>query len=141
MKKTAFNKLKVGDRVLVSGSQDTKELFAEPGVLVDHDSGAGFVLVKFDTWAEGHGEGDHEWYFYDFDAKCFTITVDKPEKPKATKRPHGAQEYKGNGKHAWEYVTKQTERLRVPGGWLYRDSANAGATVFVPVPEVVGYAV
>ena len=58
--------------------------------------------------------------------------------PKA--RSHGAQEYKGNTKHRWEDVTSggHTQRLRVPGGWLYMTS---GTTVFVPVPQAVGYAV
>lgn len=56
--------------------------------------------------------------------------------------PHGAQEYNGNGNHEWEPVTQDetTERLRVPGGWLYSvaydDVTN---TVFVPTPSVVGY--
>ena len=59
------------------------------------------------------------------------------------KRPHGAQEYKGNGEHSWEPVgdhMNYTFRLRVPGGWLYR-YAHEGAMTFVPVPEVVGYKV
>jgi len=59
-------------------------------------------------------------------------------------RPHGPQEYKGNGQHSWEVVvpagrtTGQTMRLRVPGGWVYRYGVN-GAPVFVPMPAVVGY--
>lgn len=57
---------------------------------------------------------------------------------KKPKRPHGAQEYKGNGKHDWEPVIGETERLRVPGGWLYQGKYD---TVFVPVPEAVGYVV
>jgi hypothetical protein len=64
-------------------------------------------------------------------------------------RPRGPQEYKGNGKHKWEFVTDcdetdtVTERLRVPGGWLYRDRTEieTGAGVFVPVPETVGYVI
>lgn len=58
--------------------------------------------------------------------------------PKTKKRPHGAQEYKGNGKHGWEEVTGVTSRLRVPGGWLYETECSV---VFVPVPAAVGYAV
>lgn len=69
------------------------------------------------------------------------------EKTKA--RPRGAQEYKGNGKHLWQDVTEDgtSKRLRVPGGWLYNtavyvdDEFVSADTVFVPVPEVVGYAV
>lgn len=67
------------------------------------------------------------------------------------KSPNGAQAYRGNGKHGWETVTGGTERLRVPGGWLYRTTATklnvigkedvSVTTAFVPVPEVVGYAV
>lgn len=54
------------------------------------------------------------------------------------KRPHGAQEYRGNGSHNWEPVSGPTQRLRVPGGWLY---AHFGALTFVPVPEIVGYVI
>jgi hypothetical protein len=60
------------------------------------------------------------------------------------KRPHGAQEYKGNGNHEWEAVAEGTERLRVPGGWIYSvtyEGDVASTSVFVPVPNVVGYAV
>jgi hypothetical protein len=60
--------------------------------------------------------------------------------PTKKKRPHGAQEYKGNGNHEWEDVVGFTSRLRVPGGWLYRDGPSE-TMCFVPVPEVVGYAV
>lgn len=54
------------------------------------------------------------------------------------KSPKGEQQYKGNGKHYWTKVTGETKRLRVPGGWLYN---TGNASVFVPIPEVVGYAV
>lgn len=74
-------------------------------------------------------------------------------------RPHGAQEYRGNGSHKWEEVTVDprgaghTYRLRVPGGWLYRtvatfpdlgapnDDVVAPSTVFVPLPAMVGYVI
>jgi hypothetical protein len=56
------------------------------------------------------------------------------------KRPDGAQEYQGNGNHKWEPVANGTERLRVPGGWMYRDGYTSSA-VFVPVPQAVGYVV
>jgi hypothetical protein len=47
------------------------------------------------------------------------------------------QKYRGNGEHAWEYVTDNTFRLRVPGGWVYRygtqlDEAVAMTTVVMP---------
>ena len=66
-----------------------------------------------------------------------------PLKPKFTRidaAPKGAQEYKGNGKHEWERVEKDgvTDRLRVPGGWLYRDGFH-NTVSFVPMPDVVGY--
>lgn len=59
----------------------------------------------------------------------------------AKARPHGPQEYKGNGKHEWENVTPITFRLRVPGGWLYSQENFDGprTTTFVPMPKVVGY--
>lgn len=65
----------------------------------------------------------------------------KTEKQK--KSPNGAQKYFGNGEHEWEPVVDPlTERLRVPGGWLYRDCSYDNATmVFVPCPDAVGYAV
>jgi hypothetical protein len=56
------------------------------------------------------------------------------------KRPHGPQEYKGNGNHDWEEVTEDTLRLRVPGGWLYKDRSYTCMT-FVPVPQTVGYVI
>lgn len=63
---------------------------------------------------------------------------------------HGPQEYKGNGKHAWQQVTVSSgeqpmmARLRVPGGWLYAQRDNAThaistAQTFVPLPDVVDY--
>jgi hypothetical protein len=53
--------------------------------------------------------------------------------------------YKGNGNHEWEEVCDgsigmwRTVRLRVPGGFLYL--YGDGVPVFVPMPDVVGYAV
>ncbi len=62
-----------------------------------------------------------------------------PTPPLCARRdPHGAQEYKGNGKHHWENVSVGTRRLRVPGGWLY--SSITGST-FVPMPGCVGYSI
>jgi hypothetical protein len=55
-----------------------------------------------------------------------------------------SQEYLGNGNHKWEQVIIESghrlERLRVPGGWLYRDLRTA-TLVFVPMPEVVKHKV
>jgi hypothetical protein len=64
-----------------------------------------------------------------------------PAPAPAKKSPHGAQKYLGNGAHTWEMVSGAAlgvRRLRVPGGWLYRDSYT-DTTVFVPMPDVVGY--
>jgi len=74
--------------------------------------------------------------------------------PVAKARPHGAQEYRGNGNHKWEEVSVDakgaghTYRPRVPGGWLYRTvssdtkgNTDAQSTTFVPMPNTVGYAV
>jgi hypothetical protein len=143
MLKKAFDALKVGDRVVVSGTQDGKQFSFDVGTVV--------MPARYeDTWSDGHGVGEHEWCFYDYDRKQFTIKADlklEPAKvePKPKKRPHGAQEYKGNGKHKWETVTGETMRLRVPGGWLYGEYSRRIDRVvnstFVPVPQAVGYAV
>ncbi len=52
--------------------------------------------------------------------------------------PSGKEKYLGNGSHTWESVTDFTDRLRVPGGWLYRCDGNIA---FVPLPAAIGYAV
>jgi hypothetical protein len=69
------------------------------------------------------------------------------------------QDYRGNGGHDWELVIYRsggdqiiddTSRLRVPGGWLYRNWAvglvngkDKGfvTMTFVPMPEVVKHKV
>jgi len=64
-------------------------------------------------------------------------------------KPRGKQAYKGNGNHEWETVLDEgiddegdlydgMERLRVPGGWLYR-SCGASAMTFVPLTDAIGY--
>jgi hypothetical protein len=152
MFKKAFFALKAGDRVAVTGTQDGKAFEFEVGTIIDSPYVSEFErLVRFDTWSDGHGVGDHEWSFEETNRKKFSITpfvetktVVKDE-PKPRKRPHGAQEYKGNGKHKWERVTGETMRLRVPGGWLYGEYSRRIDRVvnstFVPVPQAVGYAV
>jgi hypothetical protein len=151
MLKKAFDALKVGDRVVVTGTQDGLKFEFEAGTIVQpaRYEDADTRRIRFDTWANGHGVGDHEWCFYDIDRRKFEITVVKLEpvkvEPKPKKRPHGAQEYKGNGKHHWETVTAETKRLRVPGGWLYGEYSRRIDRIvnstFVPVPQAVGYAV
>lgn len=146
MKKTDFKKLKVDQRVLVTGTQSGKTFSNAPGVVVGVDND-GDRTVRFDNWREGHGHQDRQWAFYADDYRNFDIRPEpvKAVEPKPRKRPHGAQEYKGNGKHHWETVTGDTKRLRVPGGWLYGEYSHRLSRVvnheFVPVPQVVGYAV
>jgi hypothetical protein len=70
------------------------------------------------------------------------VDVTVPAAPR--RRVNGSQKYQGNGAHSWELVTgnngDKTERLRVPGGYIYRDNIACAAT-FVPMPDAVGYAV
>ncbi len=101
----------------------------------------GDVLVRFskdDAEGQGHGKDNREWYINEDDLELVAH--------KARKAPHGPQEYKGNGKHAWELVVSRTgsdapsvHRLRVPGGWIYKPRFSGG--VFVPTPEAIGYKV
>jgi hypothetical protein len=129
-----MSKFKVGDRVRVvdAGNNDADCLDGMEGVVVKDG------CVEFEGWTEGHSGPYHDcrtscWYVQDEDL----VKIKKTKK----KRPHGKQEYKGNGKHTWEEVTDDpvsTYRLRVPGGWLYTADGNVA---FVPVPTVVGYEV
>jgi hypothetical protein len=131
-------KFKVGDKVVVvvGGESTTGWTFGKTGTVVRVDDDA-MALVRFkkvDALERGHGPGNREW-FLDEDELVLAP-------PKDRKAPKGPQAYKGNGKHEWEYVTYSTERLRVPGGWLYRFASASGSDIsFVPVPEAVGYAV
>jgi hypothetical protein len=91
--------------------------------------------VAFDRngWLDLTGR-DHCWYI---GSEWLTKVEEKPAKPPQT--------YKGNGKHEWQHVamdgqTFAVRRLRVPGGWLYRDE-RVKAMVFVPMPEVVKHKV
>jgi hypothetical protein len=150
MFKIAFKRLKVGQRVYVVGSCDGKSFDGEVGTIVEgHHDDSYERLVRFDTWSDGHGVGGREWGFYDTDVKDFSIRnhVDPKPEPVVVKKkaPKGPQQYRGNGKHAWERVTGETMRLRVPGGWLYGEYSRRIDRVvnstFVPVPQAVGYAV
>lgn len=154
MRTREFNKLTVGQRVIVDGEMDAKTFHNEPGIIVKGVECYHDVTVKFDRDISGWGDEDRLWGFEVSEVRKFDI-VPEPVKaeapkvePKPKKRPHGAQEYKGNGKHSWEKVTSGdltiTERLRVPGGWVYRDRSLTGyakTSTFVPVPQAVGYAV
>jgi hypothetical protein len=109
---------------------------------------------------------DHDYFYLDahrarqlYNAIGEEMGFNKPAPPRQP-APKGAQAYRGNGQHKWEPVTEDTKgagytyRLRVPGGWVYRtvttlpkltefdeDTPMAQSTVFVPVPDVVGYAI
>lgn len=152
MKKADFKKLNAGDRVVVTGIQDETKFAGEAGLIISKEHDTNIVHVLFDKWNAGHGINDRQWNFEEQQARNFTIKVQHaaPVKPTVVKKwPHGAQEYKGNGKHKWEPVERDgiadttTVRLRVPGGWLYRVTCGTytKAMTFVPVPQAVGYAV
>jgi hypothetical protein len=152
MLKKTFAALTAGDRVVVTGTQSEAKFEFEVGTVVrpSPSDGPHIRRIRFDTWSDGHGVGDHEWCFYDYNARALAITpfVETKkvvEEPKKKKAPKGPQQYKGNGKHAWERVTADTMRLRVPGGWLYGEYSHRLSRVtnstFVPVPQAVGYAV
>jgi hypothetical protein len=127
----------VGDAVISSGDNYTESLI---GTVVE--VGASMCLVQFPSWNKGHNgdtsDGSTDKWWVDNEHLSKVCVEKKNEKKK--KAPKGKQEYKGNGKHSWETVVDTVSRLRVPGGWLYRDDRNM-ATVFVPVPQAVGYAV
>lgn len=152
---------KVGDQVI----SDATKSYWHSGLEGEVVSGIrDAVLVRFKGYRGtlGHSgqdasgkENRQHWNFTDnyyttpngrldlllpFTPVAEVVTKAKP------KSPHGKQEYKGNGKHDWEAVvtdaisTWTLKRLRVPGGWLYRDIFGNSLT-FVPVPSVVGYKV
>lgn len=151
MRTREWRKLKVGDRVSVTGTMSNAVFAGEKGVVIDYYSDASDNIhrtIKFDTWRGGWESSHDHWTFNVKECRHYNITVlpeVKPEPIKAAKkRPHGKQEYKGNGKHEWENVTFCTERLRVPSGWLYSTRAGFNcdpAVTFVPMPEAVGYEV
>jgi hypothetical protein len=118
------------------------------GTVVEIDGD--YVGVEFKGWADGHDGPfkDHRktcWNFFDVQKQLLVIepTPVKPEPAPKVAKPD--QSYKGNGKHTWECVvvggvlSPRTERLRVPGGWLYKPRATSA--VFVPMPEVVKHKV
>jgi hypothetical protein len=52
-----------------------------------------------------------------------------------------SQEYRGHGEHDWEPDLRSgMQRLRVPGGWLYRFNYTT-TTTLVPLPDVVKHKV
>jgi Neuraminidase (sialidase) len=136
-----YSEFPVGAEVVVTavtyGGQDVE--VGKKGVVVKSDQD-GRALVKFSDCSEwGYA---NTWYFDDdgIDGSIELVAKSKVAVEKKKKAPKGPQAYKGNGKHSWETVVENVQRLRVPGGWLYRDDRNM-ATVFVPVPQAVGYAV
>lgn len=143
--------LRIGDEVEVTKPGYSKMPIGLKGKVVARSEKYG-VCVEFAGWDGGHSaysEGfedpsESRWHFKNKDDGA--IRKVKPE-AKAKKAPKGKQAYKGNGKHLWEDVLAEgisygyrTKRLRVPGGWLYRSDMDT-ASVFVPTPAVVGYAI
>ena len=156
---TKATDFKVGDKV---HSNSKKYWYSGyDGVVISVRTEA--VGVRFPKYAghEGHnGEAvppraRNCWFFSEgvplSSSGSISLLVPGVVKVAKPKKPHGAQEYKGNGKHTWEKVNKDDNdfftvvRLRVPGGWLYSEEravdCEASNMVFVPVPSVVGYKV
>jgi hypothetical protein len=73
VKKTDFQKLKVGQRVTVTGEYDGYTFDQEIGTVVPTE----FIspLIRFDTWSHGHGAGQREWHFGEEGVRTFNITV------------------------------------------------------------------
>jgi hypothetical protein len=71
-----------GARVYVSGEQDGEEFCCNVGTIVRVD-GEGEdhmnVLIRFDDWSNGHGEGHNEWHFREADRDEWTITGNNHE--------------------------------------------------------------
>lgn len=136
------NKFKVGDEVECWSTLADDNPNGLKGTVVAVEDGQ--VEVAFPGWTEGHSgkasEGNDRWYFWPDNSNWDEEYIKLVEKPKKAKASKAKQTYKGNGKHTWELVIEGTVRLRVPGGWLYRDTF-VGGTTFVPVPEVVGHVI
>ena len=115
---------------------------------VEHHDAYGPGFVRFTVDCPGRTIGSAQFNLSvsgaealrDVLSSLFPVKNEVTDKPvTAYASPHGAQEYKGNGKHDWEEVgDSNVRRLRVPGGWLYRIGFTA-SSVFVPLPDVVGY--
>ena len=123
-------KLKVGDQVKSTIDVGTEGL---KGMIVGiKDS---FYEVQFEGWDLGHNGSSEDnnirdrWYLTDSEVK---VVLRKTTTSKQT--------YRGNGKHNFEMVVENgygdVMRLRVPGGWLYRDLGSC-STVFVPLVDVM----
>lgn len=100
-----------------------------------------FVQLKGTHSGQGIYRRDEMKKLRDFLNATYPVATVTPRK--AGKAPSKAkQAYKGNGKHQWEKVTTNTERLRVPDGWLYSVYQGvARAVTFVPLPKIVGHAI
>jgi hypothetical protein len=138
------SEFKIGDKVRVSENypKDIDDGFAGCVGELWRACGDGWdVGFDHDGWRDTTGR-DHCWYI---ESEWLTKVEEKPKKPPQTYKGNGTQTYKGNGKHEWQHVamdgqTFAVRRLRVPGGWLYRDE-RVKAMVFVPMPEVVKHKV
>jgi hypothetical protein len=120
----------------------SSEPFGLPSVHVRRDRDGDITLLQ-DESSFPSDRQDEVILSQTMAAQLVAFLAPQPAAPAPAKRaaPKGAQQYRGNGNHEWETVTTRsgTDRLRVPGGWLYR--FNNTTLAFVPVPDAVGYAV
>lgn len=153
----------IGDEVLVG--ENGRWCAGMFGIVVGVEHDGYEVEVEFPGATEGGHRGNSEedgvynrWFFYD-DGEPSADSVDNLTvitpiaKPAALAK--AGQAYLGNGKHTYEHVyatdDSVVDRLRVPGGWLYRtvtdveffgeDTGSTVNVVFVPMPEVVKHKV
>lgn len=132
MTKTEF---KVGDRVMLTQDKGNAAKLGAEAVVVEPNwlpPGSGrYLKIKWDR-SKPHVNGQMDGGYMPNDFKLVK-SAPKDKKP--------SQAYKGNGNHSWDVVVpKMTDRLRVPGGYIYRDIQSCAA-VFVPMPDVVKHKV
>jgi hypothetical protein len=138
-----MSKLKIGDRVRVTKCYIDRLVGGTAKVVKSDNS---YHCIEFENPTFEQRQILHDGPFQDARETCWYLdAVDgtrveliESRKPKSKAK----QGYKGNGRHEWEQVTAEgtTQRLRIPGGWIYRDSHVLAAT-FVPMPEVVKHKV
>jgi hypothetical protein len=139
-----MSELKIGDRVRMTACY-LDRLVGGIAKVVRSDID-GIHCIEFENPSRSQMEVLHEGPFNDGRETCWylddtestKVELIESRKPKSLAK----QAYKGNGQHSWEKVTEEgtTQRLRIPGGWIYRDS-HVLAAVFIPMPEVVKHKV
>lgn len=146
-----MTKFKVGDKVVSTAGKDVWHSGLEGFVVRVPGDGHRSTEVEFPGATGGHSGTANDsrttrWNFYTGYHAAYDDALSLLKKVVEKKKP--SQEYKGNGKHKWEAVVFDGEdfevcntmRLRVPGGWLYKND-YASAMTFVPMPEVVKHKV